>query len=329
MAFHERGSAVRVTSAPVGFPSLSGARRLAVWLNSSDAVGYWEVAFLKRPTRRQFLGALSAGVIVGVAGYSSLIEPYEVSIEQVPLTLPRLPEAFQGLRIVQLSDLHYGPFTGDREIRKAVVQANALHPDIAVLTGDFVTVPILGRDYRPKLAEADACGRILSELRAPLGTFACLGNHDIFVDANRLSEILSSHGIHVIRNGAQALEREGARVWMAGVDDVLAAHADLDRTLANTPRDEFSILLAHEPDFADAAAAYPIDLQLSGHSHGGQIRVPLAGALYYPPLARKYPRGHYRVGNLHLYTNRGIGTIGLPIRLNAPPEVTLLTLSRS
>lgn len=282
----------------------------------------------RRPTRRQFLRAISAGAIVGLGGYATAIEPNLVTVEHLRLTLPRLPEAFDGLRVVQLSDLHYGPYTGELEIRKAVEQANALSPDLAVLTGDFVTASVFSKEIQSKLAHADACGRILAGLRAPLGSFACLGNHDVAVDPTGVKEILIGHGIQTFRNRAQAIEKNGSRIWIAGVDDILYAHPDLDRTLSAIPKNEFTVLLAHEPDFADRAAYLPIDLQLSGHSHGGQVRFPLFGSLYYPPLSRKYPRGHYRVRNMHLYTNRGIGTIVVPMRLDAPPEVTLLTLVR-
>jgi len=284
------------------------------------------VVHLTRPTRRKFLRAVFATLVAGVAADSCLIEPFEVTVEQVKLVVPRLPQALQGLRIVHLSDFHYGPFTGEREIRKAVEHANALHPDIAVATGDFVTAPLHSQTVNRQMVNAEACARLLSELHAPLGVFACLGNHDLSVDAYGITQILKARGINVVRNNALAIERDGGRMWVAGVDDVLYGRADLDRTLARTPRSEFTVLLAHEPDFADHGKSYPIDVQLSGHSHGGQISLPLVGAPYYPPMSRKYPCGLYRVGNLHLYTNRGIGTIFVPARFFAPPEVTLLTL---
>lgn len=281
---------------------------------------------LTRPTRRQFIRGSVAAAIAGVAVDSALIEPFEVRIEYVNLVVPRLPQSLQGLRIAQLSDFHYGPFTGEREIKRAVEVANALHPDIAVATGDFVTAPLRGNNVIPQMANADACARLLSELHTPLGVFACLGNHDLGVDAYGITQILKSQRISVVRNSALTIERNGARIWIAGVDDVLYGKADLNRTLAQTPRNEFTILLAHEPDFADHTKTFPIDVQLSGHSHGGQVSLPLIGAPYYPPLSRKYPRGLYRVDNLHLYTNRGIGTIFVPLRFFALPEVTLLTL---
>ena len=280
-----------------------------------------------RPSRRQFLRA-AAGVGVaalGAGGYGALIERFQVTSERVRLTLPRLPEAFQGLKVVQLSDLHFGPYTGETELHRAVEQCNAFGPDLAVITGDFITSAMWGRPVHQH-DNADHCARLLSDIRAPLGIFACFGNHDVAVPPREMNRIIAEHKIQPLRNGAAALERDGARLWVAGVDDVLYAQADLDRTLARTPRDEFTLLLAHEPDYADHTKAYPVDLQLSGHSHGGQVTVPFVGGLYYPPLARRYPRGLYRVGNLQLYTNRGVGTILVPMRLGSPPEVTLFTL---
>jgi predicted MPP superfamily phosphohydrolase len=158
-----------------------------------------------------------------------------------------------------------------------------------------------------------------------MGIFAVLGNHDQ-CNPQFIIRSLENHGITVLRNYALHVESGGARFWIAGVDDVLEGNARLDESLRTIPRGEATILLAHEPDFADAARRYPVDLQLSGHSHGGQIRLPLAGATYLPPLARKYPSGLRRLGPLTLYTNRGLGTVVLPIRFDCPPEVTLLTL---
>ena len=130
----------------------------------------------------------------------------------------------------------------------------------------------------------------------------------------------------MLRNDAWSVEQSGARLWVVGTDDVLLRAVDLPRALRVVPPAEATILFAHEPDFADVAANYPIDLQLSCHSHGGQVRLPVIGAPVLPELARKYPWGLRRLRKMALYTNAGIGTIRLPIRWNCPPEVTLLTL---
>jgi uncharacterized protein len=133
-------------------------------------------------------------------------------------------------------------------------------------------------------------------------------------------------GIRVLANESAAIERDGTRFWLAGVNDVLGHTADLPKTLRNIPAGEAAILLVHEPDFADEASKFPVDLQLSGHSHGGQVRIPFLPPLYLPELAKKYVLGTYQVGPLPLYTNAGLGTVGVPARLNCPPEITLITL---
>jgi hypothetical protein len=130
----------------------------------------------------------------------------------------------------------------------------------------------------------------------------------------------------VLANRAVPLERGKDRIWLAGVDDVLKGRPDLAMALAGIPASECTILLAHEPDFADEASVMAVDLQLSGHSHGGQIWLPGLGAPWLPPLARRYPRGLYKIRETTLYTNVGLGTIHAPVRLNCPPEITLITL---
>jgi predicted MPP superfamily phosphohydrolase len=153
-----------------------------------------------------------------------------------------------------------------------------------------------------------------------------LGNHDHGRNPELIARALDKNGIAVLRNYGLYVERAGARLWVAGVDDVLGGGTNLEQALRGIPKSEPTVLLAHEPDYADSVRDYPVDLQLSGHSHGGQVRVPLVGALYLPPLGRKYPSGLRQLGSLTLYTNRGIGTTVLPVRLNSAPEVTLLTL---
>jgi len=137
---------------------------------------------------------------------------------------------------------------------------------------------------------------------------------------------LQDHGIPVLRNASVPIERGNARIWLAGIDDLLRGTPRLDLTLTGIPPGEATVLLAHEPDFANQAADHSVDLQLSGHSHGGQIWIPGIGAPWLPPMAREYPRGVYRIKDLTLHTNIGIGTIRAPIRLNCQPEVTLITL---
>ncbi len=286
---------------------------------------------LKTPklTRRRFLqlgGLGAAGVTVATAS-SGFAQTHQVVVEKVEVWLERLPKELDGLTIVHLSDFHYASERDSTVIRAAVRAANALNPDIVVLTGDYVTVS-MNRSSLSSAQGAMPCTQILSGLRAPMGIFAVLGNHDQ-CNPQFIVRSFENHGITVLKNYALHVERGGARLWLAGVDDVLEGKPRLEKALRTIARGELTILLAHEPDFADAVKDYPVDLQLSGHSHGGQIRLPFAGATYLPPLARKYPNGLRRLGPLTLYTNRGLGTVVLPVRFNCPPEVTLLTLRPS
>jgi len=284
---------------------------------------------IQQLTRRKFLytGALAAAgaSALGADGFVESNHPHVVKLE---IPLARLPEAFDGLTIAQLSDFHYEGHFSVVPIRKAVESVHRLRPDLIVLTGDFVTVPVLERTplMVRALSMAAPCAEVLQELQAPLGRFAVLGNHDGELGGARIAGTLRDHGIPVLRNQAVPLERGASRLWVVGIDDVLRGEPDLGAAIEKIPANEATILLAHEPDFADESSLRPIDLQLSGHSHGGQIWIPGIGAPWLPPLSRKYPRGMYKVGNLTLYTNIGIGTIHAPIRINCPPEITLITL---
>jgi uncharacterized protein len=244
------------------------------------------------------------------------------------IELARLPAAFDGFTIAQLSDFHYDRLSAV-PIRAAIEIVNNLHPDLVVLTGDFVTVQIFHRRLhtaKRAASAAEPCASLLAQLHPRFGIVSILGNHDVDSDAPRIIETLHSHGIPVLRNRSIPLEQGGSRVWLCGLDSVWEGHPDMHLALHGIPSDELVVLLVHEPDFADKAAHYPVDLQLSGHSHGGQIWLPGIGAPWLPLFARKYPRGLHRIGPLTLYTNMGLGTIRLPIRLNCPPEVTLFTL---
>ena len=282
---------------------------------------------LKRFTRRRFLYAGAAfAATAAVLSTDGLAESNHPRVVNVDIALDRLPRVFDGFTIAQLSDFHYEERFSAIPISKSVEMVNRLAPDLTVLTGDFVTVPLFERrKFLAKAAEtALPCAQILEQLRGP--KFAILGNHDLGAYPEKIIAALENHAIPVLRNRAVPLEREGARIWLAGIDDISKGHPNLTRTLAGIPAGETTILLAHEPDFADQAARQPIDLQLSGHSHGGQVWIPGIGAPWLPELARKYPRGLYRIAQLTLYTNIGIGTIRAPIRINCPPEVTLITL---
>jgi uncharacterized protein len=255
-----------------------------------------------------------------------LLEPHAYAIERVQIELPRLPEAFHRFRIVQISDIHFGPYMHSAGVESAVRMAKAFEPDLVVLTGDFVSHP-LGEKSGPRGARhAEPCAEALTQFgKTPM--LAVLGNHDCWNDAGIVAGTLKDRGIQVLRNQATVIERGRDRLWIAGASDAIAEDVDLPGALKPIPAGECTVLLAHEPDFADHASRYDIDLQLSGHSHGGQVRLPGIGALILPELAKKYPEGLNRIRKLQLYTNRGLGVISPPVRFNCPPEITFHTLT--
>lgn len=277
-------------------------------------------------TRRQMIGRTVLVLGAAAAGYGFLIEPRRIVIERIDVRLRRLPPEFDGFRIAQLSDIHYGPYMSSDFIRRAVVETNQLQPQLVVLTGDFVSHP-LGKPAGMEGARyIEPCAEAMQGLRADYGRYAILGNHDHWNHPATVRNHLDLVKFPVLLNNAVTLEKDNARLWLAGVDDVMSGKPDLEKALRRVPAGEPVIMLAHEPDFADHVAQQPVDLQLSGHSHGGQVRLPWMGAPILPLLGRKYPMGLYRIGNMQLYTNRGLGVINPPVRFNCPPEITLITL---
>jgi predicted MPP superfamily phosphohydrolase len=282
------------------------------------------------PTRRQFLftGAAAAAGIAAL-GSDGYFESYRLQLKKIEIPLRRLPHQFDGFTVVQLSDFHYEEEFSAIPIRRSVDLVNSLHPDLVVFTGDFVTAPMFQFGRHAALVAANAvfpCAAVLSGIKASMGSFAVLGNHDAYSNPALVASGLRSHGIPLLKNSCVPIERDGARFWLAGIDDALEGQPDLAAAIKKIPPGEPIILLAHEPDFADEAALTPVDLQLSGHSHGGQIWIPGIGAPWLPSLARNYPRGFYKIENMLLYTNIGIGTIRAPIRINCIPEITHITL---
>jgi uncharacterized protein len=283
-------------------------------------------------TRREFLSKhllFGAGTLA-LGGYASLVEPNRLTVKRLELSLARLPEAFEGIKIAHISDLHFEEFVPASHIQHAIDVVIALRPDLLVVTGDFATRSwdTGGLYNRAAALKAAPCAEILQKALPPLGRYAVLGNHDARTQPDLLTEILTAHGTSVLRNQAVPVQKNGVRIWLAGVDDAVERLADIPRTFRNVPSGETTIALVHEPDVADKIAKYSVDLQLSGHSHGGQVRIPLLGAPILPALGQKYPMGLYTVGNMQLYTNSGLGVVTLPFRFDCPPEITLITLRR-
>jgi uncharacterized protein len=278
--------------------------------------------------RRKFIKRAAAAGIAAIAVDSTLIEPNRPWLIRKEIALRRWPSRLDGFTIALLSDFHYDPHFSVHPIRSAIEVVNGLHPDLIALTGDYVSVPWLGNSKKAA-ADAEPCAQLLQKLQATYGVWSVLGNHDVFADADRVTNALYAVGIPTLSNQSVAIEKDGARFWLGGVDDVLGGIADLPRALHGIPSGEAVVLMAHEPDYADYVAGYPVDLQLSGHTHGGQVRIPFMRPLYLPALAKKYVWGVFKIRELMLYTNAGIGTVDVPIRWNCPPEITFITVRKS
>jgi uncharacterized protein len=262
------------------------------------------------------------GVMAGTGGflYSYDFETTWIDVTRMRLPLSRLSSDFGSYRIVHISDLHLDGRTQPEYLTKLVRLVNEQEPDMIAFTGDFVTFT-LGK-FAPELRST------LNQLRARDGVVAVLGNHDHLAGPDMVGSVIREGGATVLRNGVRTLERAGTSLHVCGVDDLWEGLPRLDRVLARLPRAGAAILLVHEPDFADTASTSGrFDLQLSGHSHGGQVRLPLVGAPVLPKYARKYPIGVYRVGDMLLYTNRGLGMLPPRFRFLCRPEITVLDLN--
>ena len=279
-------------------------------------------------SRRSFLVASAAAAAAGFVFYSNDIARHELEVTYPVFFIRDLPPAFHGFRIVQISDLHLEEYTEDHFLRRVIRRVNALRADMVLVTGDFISRGPLSPSV--SLSAAGRCAEMLATLTCPL-RFGILGNHDAAVGSRIVRGHMEANGLPILVNQHLPIERGGQQIYLAGVDDIAYGNPDLDLAIPDQPGAPV-ILMAHEPDYADEVVSHPrgkyVDLILSGHSHGGQVRLPGIGPLALPPLARNYVQGAFRLGEAQLYVNRGIGTVGVPFRLNCMPEITVATLQR-
>ena len=260
----------------------------------------------------------TAVVGLGSYGYAQAIEPSWVDVNPVRLTLPRLSPLFHGYRVAQISDIHMGDWMDRLRFSEVVELINGQRADLVAITGDFVT----------SQSEASAHDLVttLSSLKAKDGVIAVLGNHDHWSGPDTMRRVLRESGVVNVSNGVHTLQRGAELLHIAGVDDIWQGAARMDIVLDSLPKSGAALLLAHEPDFADESAATGrFDLQISGHSHGGQVVPPFLGPLRLPIYGRKYPSGLYKVGGMYQYTNRGVGMVRPHFRFNCRPEITVFT----
>lgn len=282
-----------------------------------DSAGTGRFARISSRGRR----VAAAAAVLGAAGllYAREAETRWVEVRPVEFLLPRLAPEFDGYRMVQFGDIHLDDWTKPERLHGIVRLVNEQSPDLIVITGDFAS-------YSARRLDEERLVRALTGLTAHDGILAILGNHDYLTDVDLIRSCIREAGISELVNDVRTISRGGASLHVAGVDDVMEGNSRLDLVLRKLPESGAAILLAHEPDFADVSAATGrFDLQLSGHSHGGQVRIPLLVRLALPPLSQRYTSGLYRVGSMLQYTNRGIGFVNLRLRFMCRPEITVFT----
>lgn len=279
--------------------------------------------------RRTFIRRMlySTVSLLGLSGggyyYARYIEPFLLNQTHIPIYSKRLPLQFKNFRIVQFSDTHLGFNYTLKDLEKLIIRINDLKPDLIVFTGDLIDDPTQFNSDKELSA-------ILKRLKSKHGKFWIYGNHDHGgYGTNAIKRIMEQSDFKLLKNSHEVIKRADDQIILAGIDDLILGKPDLATTLVGTSENDFKILLAHEPDFADRTRNFSVDVQLSGHSHGGQIRLPFFGSVYTPDYAIKYIKGSYTFDNerLFLYVNSGIGTTRLPFRFLCKPEITIFTLN--
>lgn len=271
-----------------------------------------------------------AAAVALIAAYAVAVEPRRLKVTRHEVRSPHVPSGFDGKTILQFSDVHIGHYYSLRRLERLVSLINELKPDIVAFTGDLY-------DARSPKTESDpAASPILERIRAPLGKFAVYGNHDFGYTRNKRTSgpLLANGGFNVLVNETRTIALpNGEAISIAGLDDYVRGRPDAPGTLSQLREATFNLLLLHEGDPADELAAYPVDLHLAGHSHNGQICLPLVGALHRTNLGRVYIGGMYAIGAsrrrdrpYRLYVNRGIGTTTFPVRFGSVPEISVFTL---
>lgn len=277
--------------------------------------------------RRSFLKYLTGSILAlfGLSGgtyvYARNIEPAMLDINKRNLEAKTIPKSFNGFKIVQFSDTHIGFHYTLEQLHKLVQTMNDIQPDLIVFTGDLIDEP-------QHFQSSNKLINILGKLQATYGKLWVFGNHDHGgYGTEKIEEIMTKANFTLLKNSHSSIEIKNDRILLAGIDDAILGTPNIKIALKETNTDLYTILLAHEPDYVQATTNYPVDVQLSGHSHGGQVRLPFIGHLYTPALAEKYIQGKYIINNqLDLYVNRGIGTTRLPFRFLCKPELNIYTL---
>jgi predicted MPP superfamily phosphohydrolase len=270
----------------------------------------------------RLIRAFALALILAVGLWSLWLEPAGLRVQSVDVPVA-WPYA-RPLRVTLVSDLHVGaPYQGLSRLPSTVDRINATNPDLICIAGDFVTLGVVGGRFTPP----EAIARDLRRLRAPAGVFAVLGNHDRQFNGPRVRAALESAGIRVLEDTATRVSTPSGPVWVAGLTDFWTGPHNLGRALAAVSDSATPVLLlTHNPDIFPRIPSR-VTLTLAGHTHGGQVRLPLIGSPIVPSAyGQRYARGLVVEGDRRLFVSTGIGTSDLPIRLGVPPTIFVLTL---
>jgi predicted MPP superfamily phosphohydrolase len=261
-------------------------------------------------------------LIVCVVGWTFFIGPNRLVIREETLAIERWPRALSNLKIAVLSDIHAGgSFIDERKLRQIVERTNQLQPDLIVICGDYISG---GRSHHEMDPEKFA--PLLKDFRAPLGVYSVLGNHDWWFDGERVRRALEANGIKVLENEVATVETRGTSFWLVGLADLWTRPQRVETTIANVPAGVPLIAITHNPDIFPQLPQ-GVSLLLAGHTHGGQVRLPLIGTIVsVSRFGERYVSGHIVENGRHLFVTTGIGTSIYPVRFGVPPEIVLLTI---
>lgn len=270
----------------------------------------------------RWLGVLGAlGMLLGavVAWRARFVNPFRFEVRDVVVQLPRKHRHLAGLTIAFVTDTHVGPHFKASDLEPVVHQLEGIRPDVVLFGGDYIcesprfmrqTAPVLGQMART----------------ATYGAWGVMGNHDLSNTRARVMPPLEDEGISLLANQAVKIVTDRGDLWLVGIDDALLGRPDVEQAFADVPVDAATICLWHEPDKVEESAPFGAFLQLSGHTHGGQVKIPGIGPLATPLLGKRYVEGRFQIGDMELYVSRGLGMYRPPVRLNCPPELTVIRL---
>lgn len=271
------------------------------------------------------IGAMASGT------YAYALEPTWLETNRHTVKLPKLPPAFDGLRIVQLSDLHHSEYLGREYLDQVLDAAMAEKPDMILLTGDFIT-GFRGdvKDYRRRTDDffLRELTEMFRKLKTPLGVWGCPGNHDFWYGFSTVKRFLKQSNVRLLRDEHVRFNRKDQQIILVGLTDLWSEAIRWRRALRHTSKKDCRIVMMHNPDSFGQTVRFGLDFVLCGHTHGGQISLPFIGPPVLPIANRRFVQGWFREGDTQMYVNRGIGVIGIPIRFNARPEIAVFDLQK-